>query len=246
MPLTAAAPHLLSVGSLSGGVHTATLPDNCLVRNDWICPLYVQTRADVLLEAVEQHLYLVLVSLLAGALLAVPLAVLAHRVRRARGLTLGVTTAIYTIPSLALFILLVPMTGLTSTTVVIALALYSLTILVRNILVGLDGVDPEVRDAAAGMGLSSWRTLWRVEAPLALPAAMAGLRVAAVSTVALATVGAVIGNGGLGNLITSGYSSNFNAQVLTASVLCVVLAVAFDLLLLGAQRLATPWRRGVR
>jgi osmoprotectant transport system permease protein len=231
------------VSLIAAGVHSATLPENCLVRNDWVCPLYVETRSGVLLEALGQHLYLVLVSLVAGAVLAVPLAVLAHRVRRARGLTLGVTTVIYTIPSLALFILLLPMTGLTSTTVVVALALYSLTILVRNILVGLDGVDPEVRDAAAGMGLSSWRTLWRVEAPLALPSAMAGLRVAAVSTVALATVGAVIGQGGLGNLITTGYSSNFNAQVLTASLLCVVLAVVFDLLLLGAQRLATPWRR---
>ncbi|MBF5081833.1 ABC transporter permease [Quadrisphaera sp. INWT6] len=224
-------------------VHAATIPENCLVRNDWICPLYVETRSSVLLEALGQHLYLVLVSLAVGALLAVPLAVLAHRVRRARGLTLGVTTVLYTIPSLAMFILLLPFVGLSATTVVIALALYSLTILVRNILVGLDGVDPEVRDAATGMGLSPWRTLWRVEAPLALPSAMAGLRVAAVSTVALATVGAIIGYGGLGNLITSGYQANFNAQVLTASVLCVVLAVAFDLLLLGAQRLATPWRR---
>ncbi len=213
------------------------------MRNDWVCPLYVQTRSSILLEALGQHLYLVLVSLVAGAVVAVPLAVLAHRVRRARGLTLGVTTVLYTIPSLAMFILLLPLVGLSATTVVIALALYSLTILVRNILVGLDGVDPEVRDAATGMGLSSWRTLWRVEAPLALPSAVAGLRVAAVSTVALATVGAIIGYGGLGNLITSGYQSNFNAQVLTASLLCVVLAVAFDLLLLGAQRLATPWRR---
>lgn len=237
---------MLTSGLGSGGVlavHASTLPENCLVRNDWICPLYVETRSSVLLEALGQHLYLVLVSLVAGAVLAVPLAVLAHRVRRARGLTLGVTTVIYTVPSLAMFILLLPFVGISATTVVIALALYSLTILVRNILVGLDGVDPEVRDAAAGMGLSPWRTLWRVEAPLALPAAMTGLRVAAVSTVALATVGAIIGYGGLGNLITTGYQANFNAQVLTASVLCVVLAVAFDLLLLGAQRLATPWRR---
>jgi osmoprotectant transport system permease protein len=225
-------------------LHAATLPDNCLVRNDWVCPLYLSTRRSILLGALGEHLYLTLVSLLVGALVAVPLAVLAHRVRRARGLTLGVTTVIYTVPSIALFFLVVPMLGLSSGTVVTGLALYSLTILVRNILVGLDGVDPEVRDAAVGMGLGRWRLLWRVEAPLALPTAMAGLRVAAVSTVALTTIGAVIGQGGLGNLLTQGVNSNFHAQVLTASVLCVLLAVALDLVLLGVQRLVTPWRRG--
>lgn len=223
--------------------HAATLPDNCLVRNDWVCPLYVQTREAVLWGALRQHLFLVGVSLALGVLVAVPLAVLAHRVRVVRGLTLGVTTVIYTIPSIALYFLVVPMLGISAASVITGLTLYSLTILVRNALAGLDAVDPEVRDAARGMGLSRGRMLWRVEAPLALPAAMAGLRVAAVSTVALATIGAVIGNGGLGNLIVQGVSSNFHAQVLTASVLCVVLALVLDVLLLGVGRLVTPWRR---
>jgi osmoprotectant transport system permease protein len=224
-------------------IHAVTLPDNCLVRNDWVCPLYVQTREAILWGAIRQHLYLTVVSLALGVVLAVPLAVLAHRVRAARGPTLAVTTVIYTIPSIALFFLIVPMLGVSAATVITGLTLYSLTILVRNLLVGLDGVDPEVRDAAEGMGLSRWRMLWRVEAPLALPAAMAGLRVAAVSTVALTTIGSVIDFGGLGNLLRDGVNSNFHAQLLTASVLCVVLAVAFDLLLLGVQRLVTPWRR---
>lgn len=214
-----------------------------MVRNDWVCPLYAQTRSGPLLDAVGEHLLLTGVSLGLGLLVALPLALLAHRIRRVRALTLGITTVLYTIPSIALFFLIVPMLGLTAATVITGLTIYSLTILVRNILVGLDGVDPEVRDAATGMGFSRSRLLWRVELPLALPAAMAGLRVAAVSTVALTTVGAVIGIGGLGNTIVSGLNSNFHAEVLTASVLCVLLAISLDLLLLGVQRLVTPWRR---
>ena len=224
-------------------VHAASGPQNCLVVNDWVCPLYVQTRADLLLAAVREHLFLTVVSVLLGAVLALPLAVLAHRVRRARGLTLGVTTVIYTIPSIALFFLIVPMLGLGAVTVITGLTLYTLTILVRNLLVGLEGVDPEVIDAATGMGLGRGRLLWRVELPLALPSAMAGLRVAAVSTVALVTIGTVVDAGGLGTVIVRGLSANFNAQVLTASVLCVLLALVIDLLLLGAQRAVTPWRR---
>ena len=224
-------------------VHSASGPQNCLVVNDWVCPLYVQTRADLLLAALREHLFLTAVSVVLGAVLALPLAVLAHRVRRARALTLGVTTVIYTIPSIALFFLVVPMLGLGAATAVTGLTLYTLTILVRNLLVGLDGVDPEVIDAATGMGLSRSRLLWRVELPLALPSAMAGLRVAAVSTVALVTIGTVVDAGGLGTVIVRGLSANFNAQVLTASVLCVLLALVIDLLLLGAQRAVTPWRR---
>ncbi|CAA9395118.1 MAG: ABC transporter, permease protein (cluster 13, osmolytes) [uncultured Quadrisphaera sp.] len=224
-------------------VHAASGPQNCLVVNDWVCPLYLQTRAEPLLAAVREHLYLTVVSVVLGAVLALPLAVLAHRVRRARALTLGVTTVLYTVPSIALFFLVVPMLGLSAATVITGLTLYTLTILVRNLLVGLDGVDAEVLDAARGMGLSPGRMLWRVELPLALPAAMAGLRVAAVSTVALTTVGAIIGYGGLGTVLVRGLSANFHAEVLTAAVLCVLLALVLDVVLLLAQRAVTPWRR---
>lgn len=217
--------------------------ENCLVSNDWVCPLYLQTRGDQLVEATRDHLVLVLVSVLLGVLIAVPLAVLGHRVRRARSLTIGVTTVLYTIPSIALFFLIVPMLGLSAATVIAGLTLYTLTVLVRNLLVGLEGVDPEVRDAAVGMGYGRRRLLWQVEMPLALPSAMAGLRVATVSTVALATIGTVVGNGGLGNVISRGLQANFRAEVLAASVLCVVLAVVLDLLLLLLQRRLTPWRR---
>ena len=170
-------------------------------------------------------------------------------VRRYRGLAaplLGAATALYTIPSLALFSLLLPFTGLSATTVVTGLVLYSLTILVRNMLAGLDAVPADVREAARGMGYGEGRLLWRVELPLALPTIMAGLRVATVSTVALVTVGVIVDNGGLGNLIYQGLQSNFRAEVLTASVLCVALAVLADLALLGVQRSLTPWQRGAR
>jgi osmoprotectant transport system permease protein len=151
---------------------------------------------------------------------------------------------IYTVPSLALFALLLPVTGLSISTVITGLVLYSLTILVRAIVAGLAAVPEDVLDAARGMGYGGTRMLWRVQFPLALPTIMGGVRVAAVSTVALVTVGAVVGYGGLGDLIYSGLGTLFKAQVLTASVLCVVLAFALDGLLLLVQRLAMPWRRG--
>ncbi|MFG2095960.1 ABC transporter permease [Streptomyces sp. NPDC048612] len=142
--------------------------------------------------------------------------------------------------------LLLPVYGLSATLVVVGLALYSLTLLVRNLLAGLDGVPAEAREAARGMGYGPTRRLLTVELPLALPAAMAGLRIATVSAVALTTVGAIVGYGGLGNLIYTGMNTFFKAQVLTASVLCVLIAVVFDLLLLGVERLLTPWRRASR
>lgn len=193
-----------------------------------------------------QHLELVVYSVLLGLAIAVPLALLARRYRKLEGLIIGTTTAIYTIPSLALFSLLVPLTGLGIETVVIGLGLYSLTILVRNILEGLRAVPAEVRESALGMGYAARRLLWRVEVPLALPAIMAGLRVATVSAVALTTVGSILDYGGLGDLLVDGTRTNFKAQVLATSVLCVLLAITLDLLLVGVQRLLTPWTRAAR
>jgi len=133
--------------------------------------------------------------------------------------------------------------ALSATTVIIGLVLYSLTILVRGILAGLAAIPADVREAAVGMGYSARRLLWRVELPLALPTIFAALRVAAVSTVALTTVGVLVQHGGLGNLIGRGVSSSFRPEVLTASVLCVVLAIVADLLLVGTERVLIPWRR---
>ena len=183
-------------------------------------------------------------SVVVGFAFAFPLALLARRFGRLESTVLGVTTMIYTIPSLALFSLFAPYTGLTARTVIIGLALYSLTILVRNILAGLQAVPGDVREAALGAGYGAGRMLFKIELPLAMPVIMAGLRVATVSTVALVTVGSIVGPyGGLGNLLLDAVSSQFRAQILAASVLCVALAVALDLLLVVAQRLATPWTR---
>ncbi|MGH8969792.1 MAG: ABC transporter permease [Actinomycetes bacterium] len=214
----------------------------CLVRNDWICGEYVRSRRSELTEALTQHITLTVVSVLIGLALAIPLAVLARRLHLTQVL-LGAATIIYTIPSVALFSLFIPFTGITATTVVIGLVLYSLTVLVRNALAGLDAVPDGVREAARGMGMGSTRMMLRVELPLAVPAIMAGVRIATVSTVALTTVGGIIGYGGLGNLIFQGLNTTFRSQVLTASVLCVALAIAADISLLGAQRLIIPWQR---
>jgi osmoprotectant transport system permease protein len=231
--------------ALFGPVHNVTLTDSCLVRNDWVCGEYIRTRRDDITDALVEHVTITVLSLVIGFALALVLAVVARRWGWLRGAILGTSTALYTVPSLVMFSLLLPITGISVTTVIIGLVLYSLTILVRGILAGLDAVPADVREAAVGMGYGDLRLLRQVELPLALPALFASLRVATVSTVALTTVGMIVNHGGLGNLINRGQSSNFHAEVLTASVLCVVLALIADGLLLGLQRWLTPWRRAV-
>jgi osmoprotectant transport system permease protein len=221
-------------------------PPGCLQRNDWVCGDYLSTRADSILAATGEHVVLTVVSVALGLLLALPLGVLAFRVPRLRGLVLGTSTAVYTIPSLAMFSLLLPFTGLSATTVVVGLVLYSLTILVRNVLAGLQGVPADVVESAVGTGYGPVSLLLRVQFPLALPTVLAGLRVATVSTVALVTVGSILGHGGLGDLIYAGLRTQFQAEVLTATVLVVLLAVLADLLLVGVQRALTPWQRAAR
>ncbi|CAL9490578.1 ABC transporter permease [Streptomyces sp. JH002] len=217
--------------------------NSCLVANDWICGEYVRTRGQELTDATVQHLAITASAIAIAVAVAFPLALLARRWRPAAGSLLGLTTVLYTIPSLAMYALLLPFFGLSMSVVVCGLVLYSLTVLVRNMLTGLRSVPAEVREAALGMGYGRGRLLLTVELPLALPAVMAGIRIATVSAVSLTTVGAIVGHGGLGNLIYSGMQSYFKAEVLTASVLCVLLAVTADLLLLGVQRALTPWSR---
>lgn len=213
--------------------------------NEWVCGDYFVDRRDELVAGTLQHVWLTAVSVLLGLAIAVPLALLARRSSRLETVIVGTATGLYTIPSLALFPLLVPFTGITATTVVIGLALYALTILVRAILEGLRSVPDDVIESATGLGYSTASRLWRVEIPLAMPVIMAGLRVATVSTVALTTVGTLVAHGGLGNLIADGVFSNFRAELLAACVLCVLLAIVLDVLLVLAQRLLTPWTRGV-
>jgi osmoprotectant transport system permease protein len=224
----------------------ATPGPSCYSRltNDWICVQYLQDRQSEIVDATVEHIWITVVSVLVGVAIAFPLALLARRFPRLETTILGVSTGIYTVPSLALFPLLVPFTGLTPTTVVIGLALYALTVLVRAMLEGLRAVPDDVRESATGLGYGATRLLFRVELPLALPVIMAGLRVATVSTVALTTVGSLVAYGGLGNLIKDGVNTNFRAELFTAAVLCVVLAVVLDVLIVLAEKLLTPWTRG--
>jgi len=218
------------------------LSTGCLVRNDWICGEYLRSRRSELQDALTQHITLTVVAVLVGLAVAIPLAILARQLHLTQ-LTLGAATVI-SIPSVALFSFFIPFTGISATTVAIGLVLYSLTVLVRNVVAGLDAVPDDVVEAARGMGMGSTRMMVGVQLPLAMPAIMAGVRIATVSTISLTTVGGIINYGGLGNLIFGGLQTTFRAQVLTASVLCVLLAITADLALLGVQRMITPWQRG--
>jgi osmoprotectant transport system permease protein len=214
--------------------------------NPWFSWEYVQDNRGDLEQALVDHVLLTVETVLVAMLIAFPLAVLCYRYRWLAGPVLGLTGILYTIPSLALFAFIAPMDafGLTRRTVLFGLVIYALLVLVRNTLTGLQGVPPDVREAAAGMGYGRARMLWRVEVPVALPSIMAGVRVATVSTVALVTVGVVVGYGGLGGLILRGFQNNFyRAEIMTASVLTVALGLTFDVLLAGATRLMTPWSR---
>jgi len=215
--------------------------------NPWFDPSYVIQNWSTIVALLAEHVRLTVAAVTLGTLIALPLALIARRSRWLAGPVLGVSTLIYAIPSLAMFAFLAPLTRLSATTVLIGLVLYSLVILVRNFLAGLQSVPAEVREAARGMGYGPARQLWQVDLPLALPSILAGLRVATVSAVALVTVGVIVGHGGLGQLITGGFNANFyHAEIVTGAVGCVLLALLADLLLAGVGRLLTPWTRQVR
>ena len=231
---------------LASAVGPTAAEPSCYSRlvNEWVCGQYVRDRSEEIVTATAEHLWITAAAVGLGVGFAFPLALLTRRLPRLESTVLGASTGLYTIPSLALFPLMVPFTGITATTVVVGLALYALTILVRAMLEGLRSVPAEVVESATGLGYSRPRLLFRIELPLALPVMMAGLRVATVSTVALTTVGALVAHGGLGNLIADGVTSDFRAQLFTACVLCVLIALLLDVLLVAAQRLLTPWTRG--
>jgi osmoprotectant transport system permease protein len=215
--------------------------------NPWIDPSYVVDNWDSILRYLGEHVRLTVGAVVLGALIALPLALLARRSRFLAGPVLAVSTIVYTIPSLAMFAFIFPFTGLSATTVLIGLVAYSLVILVRNFLTGLRGVPDDVREAARGMGYGSAALFWTIDLPLAMPAFITGLRIATVSTVALVTVGVLVGHGGLGQLILGGFNANFyRAEIVTGTVLCILLALLADVLLVGAERLVTPWTRAGR
>ncbi len=208
-----------------------------LIEWDWIAD-----NSDLIFARLVQHIGLTLIAVGIGLLISFVLALLVYRNRRLYGPISGAAATLYTIPSIALFAVLTPITGFGSiVTAEIALVSYTLLILLRNIVAGLASVPDEVREAADALGYSTWQRLTRVELPLALPLIIAGVRVATVSTVGLVTVAAVIGQGGLGQLILSGLRSFFATPTYVGAFLSLALALVFDVLLVQLQRLLTPW-----
>src|ERR1700736_2865230 len=214
-----------------------------VVEDPWIRWSWISGHADVITAALSQHIQLTLIAVVVGLVIAVPLGLVAWRSRLFRGPIFSLTGILYTIPSLALFSFLLPFTGLSVLTAEIGLVSYTLLILVRNIVVGLNSVPVDVREAARGMGFRPLAELARVDLPLAIPAIMAGVRIATVTTIGLVTVTALIGEGGLGSLILDGLIRDFKTPLVVGTVLSVVLAVVADLSLAGLQRLITPWAR---
>jgi osmoprotectant transport system permease protein len=213
---------------------------SCVEKNG-LCPDWIVDNLDRYTQPLLEHVYLTLVSLAIGFCIAFALALLAHRRRWLIGPITNVTGILYTIPSIAAFLLLLPLTGRGKTTAIIALVAYSLLIVFRNVTTGLDNVPEETRDAGRGMGLTDRQLLWRVELPLALPEIMAGVRIASTTIVGLATLAFFANAGGLGQRIFEDVV--FKSNVVVAGGLAILLAAALDGLFLLAQRAVTPWAR---
>jgi osmoprotectant transport system permease protein len=211
------------------------------VADNGICPDWIADNFDRYVTPFWEHVYLTLVSVAIGFAIAFGLALLAHRWRWLASPITQVTGVFYTLPSVAVFFLLLPITGRGNTTAIIALVAYTLLILFRNFMAGFENVPAEAKDAGRGMGLTERQLLWRVELPLALPEIMAGLRIAVTTTVGLASLVFLAGAGGLGEALFD--DINFRSNVLVAGGLAIGLAVAFDLMILGLQKAVTPWMR---
>jgi osmoprotectant transport system permease protein len=211
--------------------------------NPWFSWSYVTDNWDSIWDALVAHTSLTIESVAIALVISLPLAALATRVRWLAGPILALSSALYTVPSLALFAILAPLMGIGRAPVLIGLVMYALVILVRTSVAALQGVDRSVLDAARGLGYGRGRRFWAVELPGALPGIVAGVRLATVSTVALVTVGVIVGYGGLGNLLFRGFQSFYRAEIVTATVLCLLLALVLDLLLWLLGRAMTPWLR---
>jgi osmoprotectant transport system permease protein len=219
--------------------------NSCVRENGTFCLNWFRDNwSDVFVPALGQHVKLTVIAIVIGFVISAALALLAHRLRWTEKTITVVTGVLYTIPSLALFQLLVPVTGLSLLTAEIALVSYTLLILFRNMLEGLRGVPADVRDAARGMGLTDRQVLWQVELPLALPAIVAGLRIATVTIISLATVAAFVVNEGLGKPIFDAIQSSvFKTEIFAAGGLAVAMALFADAALVLVQRRLTPWVR---
>jgi osmoprotectant transport system permease protein len=207
---------------------------------------WVSDNRDVIAQQLIEHVQLTVIAIVVGFLISLPIAIYAHRHKRAYPPVVGFTGILYTIPSVALFAFLLPYTGLSYWTAEIGLVSYSLLILIRNIVAGLNSVPSDVKEAALGMGYTSRQLLWRVELPIALPVIVAGIRLATVTTIGLVTVTALIGLGGTGKFILDGFrtiNDNASTIMLVGGVLSMLLALLVDLALLGSERWLAPWAR---
>ncbi len=213
------------------------------IVDPWVNWDWLTSHVPLFMDALQQHITLTAIAVGGGLAISLPLGIAAHRWRGLRNPVLTAFGIVYTIPSLALFALLIPYTGLTVLTAEIGLIGYTVLILVRNVIVGLESVPPEVLDAADGMGYRPLARLLRIELPLAIPAILAGVRIATVTTIGLVTITAVIGLGGLGQLILRGLIESFHTPLVVATVLSIALALVADVALAGVQRLAVPWAR---
>jgi osmoprotectant transport system permease protein len=224
-------------------LHIRKNPTKGCVADNGFCPDWIVHNLDRYKDPFFQHVYLTVLAVAIGFAISFGLAIVAYRRRWLISPITQVTGILYTIPSAAAFFLLLPITGRGNTTALIALVSYVLLIIFRNILTGLDNVPEETKDAGRGMGLTQNQLLWRVELPLALPEIMAGLRIAATTTVGLATLAFFAGAGGLGEQIFADIT--FKSNVVVAGGLAVLLAAVLDALILLVQRLITPWTRVV-
>lgn len=212
--------------------------------NPWFSWSYVVDSAPVLWQRTVEHAGLTIEAVAISAAIAIPLGALISRSRWFSGPVLGTVAVLYTVPSLALFAILAPLLGIGRTPVLVGLVVYALLIILRNTVAGLASVDPAVVDAARGLGYGPGRLLVQVAVPSALPSIIAGLRLATVSTVALVTVGVVVGYGGLGQLMFQGFRNNFyRAEIMTATLATILLALVLDLILWAVGRSLTPWLR---
>lgn len=222
---------------VESAVMAAQGPDS-LIWWDW-----VSRHRQQIIDRTLEHIYLTSLAVGLGTLLSIGLAVLALRVRWTRPLIMWSTGVLYGIPSLALFGLLVPVTGASVLTAEIALVSYCLLVLVQNLVAGVEDIPPQVRDAADGMGYTTGRRLLRVELPLAIPQFITGLRIATVTTIGLVTVAALVGHGGLGDFINDGLKRNFSTPIMVGVIGSIVLAIAADAVFVAIQWLTTPWNR---
>lgn len=204
---------------------------------------WAQQNASMLAHLTGQNAYLALVPVLIGLVVSVPLGIVCVRWGWLYPPVLSITSVLYALPAIALFVVLIAYTGLNDPTVMIPLTVYSLAVLFPSVVDGLRSVPEPVRQAAVAMGFGTWRRLATVELPIATPVVIAGLRIASVSSISLVSVGSLIGIGGLGNLFTDGIQRSFTTEIVVGIVLIIVLSLVADTVLVVARRLLTPWQR---